>query len=120
MMRWRAISLCVALGGLLALPCGCRTTEHNGVSDSSSRSLFRPKFLTASSSKLPMGALDEPLPALKATDQTELSLAYARWMEDVGNLVEARRHYTDVTESKPKNIEAILGLARIDRRQAAP
>lgn len=120
MNRWRAISLSVVLGAGLAVPCGCRTTEQNGVSESSSRSLFRPKFLTASSSQIPEEALDEPLPALKETDQTELSLAYARWMEDVGNLVEARRHYTDVTESKPKNIEAVLGLARIDQLSGRP
>ena len=47
-------------------------------------------------------------------DSTELSLTYARWMEDVKNLPEARRHYSEVAERKPRNIEAVLGLARID------
>jgi tetratricopeptide (TPR) repeat protein len=41
-------------------------------------------------------------------------------MEDVGNLVEARRHYTEVADSKPKNVEAILGLARIDQLSGRP
>jgi len=45
---------------------------------------------------------------------SELSLAYARWMEEVGNLIEARRHYSDAVEAKPKNVDAVLGLARVD------
>lgn len=115
----RAIPAKAALCGLaLSLAAGCRTPGENGVSDSSTRSLWRPKFLTASSSSIPEAIPDEPLPSLK--DTTELSLAYARWMEDVGNLIDARRHYSEVAESKPKNIEAILGLARIDQLSGRP
>ena len=47
-------------------------------------------------------------------DPTELSLMYARWREDVKDLPEARTHYNRVAEQNPKNIEAVLGLARID------
>lgn len=118
MKYWRTISMGLAVGAGLALSSGCRTTAENGLSDSSSRSLWRPKFLKASASQVPEQVPDEPLPSLK--DTTDISLAYARWMEDVGNLVEARRKYTEVTDAKPKNIEAILGLARVDQLSGRP
>ncbi|MEZ5943888.1 MAG: tetratricopeptide repeat protein [Planctomycetaceae bacterium] len=44
----------------------------------------------------------------------QLHLAYAHWMEESGNVDEARKHYTAVRSDEPKNIDAILGLARID------
>jgi Flp pilus assembly protein TadD len=118
MKRWRAITLGLAACTGLGMLAGCRTTDQNGVAESTPRSLFRPKFLNASASQMAGAEEEEVLPPLK--DTTELSLAYARWMEDVGNLVEARRKYTEVTESKPKNIEAILGLARIDQMSGRP
>lgn len=48
-------------------------------------------------------------------DPTRLSLKYARWMEEVNQVVEARKHYNVVVESEPENVEAILGLARLDQ-----
>jgi tetratricopeptide (TPR) repeat protein len=119
MPSWQVLSVKLGLcGAALWLSAGCRTTAENGVAESTPRSLFRPKFLSASDSQVIPEEEVEVLPPLK--DTTELTLAYARWMEDVGNLVEARRHYTEVTESKPKNIEAILGLARIDQLSGRP
>jgi tetratricopeptide (TPR) repeat protein len=116
---WRINFLKLGLcGAALWLNAGCRTTAENGVAESTPRSLFRPKFLNASDSQAIPEEEVEVLPPLK--DTTELSLAYARWMEDVGNLVDARRHYTEVAESKPKNIEAILGVARIDQLSGRP
>ncbi len=44
----------------------------------------------------------------------QLKLAYARWMEDSGNIGEARDHYVAVRTAEPKNVDAILGLARVD------
>lgn len=45
----------------------------------------------------------------------ELKLAYARWMEDINHLGEARKQYHAVHEMEPKNVHAILGLARMDQ-----
>lgn len=50
----------------------------------------------------------------------ELKLAYARWMEDSGNIGEARAHYDAVTLAEPKNVDAILGLARVDLLSGRP
>lgn len=48
-------------------------------------------------------------------DPEQLKLAYARWMEDVNQVVEARKHYSSVTQTEPENVDAILGLARLDQ-----
>jgi len=45
----------------------------------------------------------------------QLKLAYARWMEEIHDVVEARKHYSAVAEVEPKNVAAILGLARLDQ-----
>lgn len=93
----------------LALACGCQATGENATASKSSlSSLFQARTVAATSEPKP-----EEIPDVK--DPTELSLAYARWMEDVGKLTEARRHYSEVAEAKPKNLEAALGLARIDQ-----
>ncbi len=47
-------------------------------------------------------------------DMSTVDLAYAQWMEADGNLTKAREHYARVAGERPENIEAILGLARID------
>lgn len=45
-----------------------------------------------------------------------LKVAYARWMEGAGKPDEARKQYEAVLEKDPKNVEAILGIARIDQQ----
>lgn len=47
-------------------------------------------------------------------DPTRLKLAYARWMEEMGQAAEARQQYSDVAKEEPENVEALLGLARLD------
>jgi tetratricopeptide (TPR) repeat protein len=42
-------------------------------------------------------------------------LAWARWQEDVGEYGEARKKYRELLIAYPENIEAQLGLARIER-----
>lgn len=97
-------------GAALLAACGCQTAnDRTTVSRGPFRSLWSARTGAAALPKV------EPELAPDLRDTTELSLAYARWMEDVGNLMEARRHYSEVADSKPKNIEAALGLARIDQ-----
>lgn len=45
----------------------------------------------------------------------KLHLAYARWQEKLGNLVEARESYELALGDNPKSADAILGLARLDQ-----
>lgn len=101
---WTTAIACVLLAS------GCRTPADNATASKSSlTSLFKARTVSAPVPE------DEPEIVPEIKDPTELSLAYARWMEDVGNYVEARRHYSEVAEVKPKNLEAALGLARIDQ-----
>ena len=44
----------------------------------------------------------------------KVHLAYALWHEQQGNQVEARNSYAKVLEKNSKNIDALLGLARLD------
>lgn len=47
-------------------------------------------------------------------DPERTLLAWARWQEDVGEYGEARRKYRELLVAYPDNIEAQLGLARIE------
>jgi len=47
-------------------------------------------------------------------DPSKLHSAYAKWQEQVGQLVEARKSYELVLGHDPKSVDAILGLARLD------
>lgn len=50
-------------------------------------------------------------------DPLALKLRYAKWMEEVENYKTARKNYNLVLEERPKDIEAIVGLARIDQTE---
>jgi Flp pilus assembly protein TadD len=89
---------------------GCRTPGDSATASKSSlTSIFKARTVSSSVPETE----SEIIPEIK--DPTELNLAFARWMEDVGNFSEARRKYSEVAEAKPKNLEAALGLARIDQ-----
>jgi len=51
----------------------------------------------------------------KIRDPLSLKLRYARWMEELENFEEAQANYSIVLEERPEDVEAILGLARIDQ-----
>jgi tetratricopeptide (TPR) repeat protein len=50
----------------------------------------------------------------KLTNPVKVHLAYALWHEQQGNQVEARNSYNEVLKKNSKNIDAHLGLARLD------
>lgn len=50
----------------------------------------------------------------KLRDPVKVHLAYALWHEQEGNLVEARNSYDRVLDENPRNVEALLGLSRLD------
>ncbi|MCA8995537.1 MAG: tetratricopeptide repeat protein [Planctomycetaceae bacterium] len=45
-----------------------------------------------------------------------LQLAYARWMEVSGQPDEARKNYESVLQVEPENVNAILGMARLNQQ----
>ena len=47
-------------------------------------------------------------------DPERTLLAWARWQEDIGEFGEARRKYRELLVAYPENIEAQLGMARIE------
>lgn len=67
--------------------------------------------------KVSQASYQEELPPTPKDPENpeELKLAYARWMEEMNQVVEARKHYSSVAEVEPENVDAILGLARIDQ-----
>ncbi|MBS0201919.1 MAG: tetratricopeptide repeat protein [Planctomycetes bacterium] len=50
----------------------------------------------------------------KLKDPVKVHLAYALWHEQEGNLVEARNSYDKVLSENSRNVEAMLGLSRLD------
>lgn len=77
-----------------------RSNNSNPASESSGEEELSPEFREAQKvfKKDPEGAL----------------LAWAQWQEDVGEYAEARRRYRELLIAYPENIEAQLGLARIE------
>lgn len=110
--RWPTSLLSLALS--LALS-GCvipgRQNANNGQSTPSS---WNP-FSKPTSGYQNQAADDEDdAPVKKLTDPNPLKLRYALWMEETGNLPEARKHYSEVQAARPKSVEAVLGVARVD------
>ncbi len=105
---WTTVVLLVALG-LSSSGCSfpVRQASHDGTSKWNP--FDRPK-----SSYSEQTSTEEEIPLKQITDPNPLKLRYALWMEETGNLPEARKHYTEVLAARPKEIEAVLGLARID------
>lgn len=60
---------------------------------------------------------EDDFPTKEITDPNPLKIQYAKWMEETGQLAEARLHYSDVITAQPKNVDAMLGLARVDLAQ---
>lgn len=54
----------------------------------------------------------------KLTNPAQLSLSYAKLMEEAGNTTEAESHYQKVIAEQPQNIEAIVGLGRVQQATA--
>lgn len=59
-------------------------------------------------------AIDEG-PPKKVKDPTALKLHYAKWMEEIENFPAAETNYNFVLQKQPENVDAILGLARIEQ-----
>ncbi len=112
MVRARAFLVLALTAGWLVGMCGCEATRRQTAATGQSlRDLVLPK---RHAYQIPEEDYDV-IPKLGKDDEAELSLAYAKWMEDIRNLTEARQHYSEVVERQPECIDALLGLARVDQ-----
>lgn len=73
------------------------------------KSLTKPKVQRASYEEKVPDAPGEP------KNPARLKIAYARMMEESGQLAEARKSYAEAAALQPKEVEAVLGLARLDQ-----
>lgn len=99
----------VVYGGILLTVSGCSGWRQSTTSEGGLASMFRPKL-----SKVSYEENVEEIPE-KPNDPEGLKLAYARWMEEVDQPHEARSNYSAVVSEDPDNVDAILGLARLDQ-----
>jgi len=100
----------LALGSVLGLmSSGCITVAPNSTPSLTWKSLTKPKVQQASFERAEEEAPGAP------KNPARLKLTYGQLMEENGQYVEARKNYSAVVELQPKNIEAILGLARLDQ-----
>ncbi len=114
LLRSRVRVWMLATVSLTALAAGCSTTQKMGAI---------PGLPTPA--KAPVGGGSTPGSADftssdKLNNPVKVHLAYAYWNEQDGNLLEARGAYDKVLEKSPKNIDALLGLARLDMQINRP
>jgi len=100
------VTLLMGFGGC-AFP-GRKSAQNQ----SNERSLWNPFGSPKANYTPDQQTAEEELSAQDPKDPLALKLTYARWMEESGNLPEAQRHYSEVLKAQPKNIDAILGVAR--------
>lgn len=104
---WKLTTL-VAGCCLTFTTCGCITITPTSPA-LSWKSLTKSKIHQASYEEKVPDAPGEP------KNPARLKVAYGRLMEETGQLAEARKSYQSALELQPKDIEAILGLARLDQ-----
>ncbi len=102
---WTRLSLlcCLAAGCASGRNIAANTAEPGGI-----RSLFTPKVSQASYEEE-----IEEVPA-KPKDEYLLRLKFAELMEGTGNTDRAEQQYREIAKARPKNVAAILGIARMD------
>ena len=99
----RVVVWMLVAAGLVTVAPGCSTTNKASVASKPQQP--EPTATPGSAEFWSSNELKNPV---------KVHLAYASWHETEGNLVEARNSYDRVLDKSPKNIEAMLGLARLD------
>ena len=107
-MQRTAFFVRLACLGALTVPCaGCMSDGVKTPGQNPLTAWMRPKL-----------KIDNPDPVQvpdKLVDERALSIKYAAWMVETGRLKEATEKYQAVLKKNPKDVEAIIGLARIDQ-----
>ena len=108
----------LAAVSLTALMTGCSTTPNSATQKLSSlvgqQGPAKAMFSGSTPGSADFSAND------KLNNPVKVHLAYAYWNEQDQNLLEARGAYDKVLEKSPKNIDAMLGLARLDMQINRP
>lgn len=99
---WFLSAACIA-----TVAGGCQSASRNAVTSALPRN--RP---AAAEKQAPEPA--EFMFGTELKDPVKVHLAYALWHEQEGKLDEARNSYDKVLKESPKNVDALLGLARLD------
>ncbi|MEK6257358.1 MAG: tetratricopeptide repeat protein, partial [Planctomycetota bacterium] len=99
----------VAAASLAALASGCSLAPKT---DALSAVKAAAKQQPVTGSATPGSAEFSSNKELK--NPVKVHLAYALWHEQQGNQVDARNSYNEVLKKNSKNIDALLGLARLD------
>ena len=109
MIRYRWMQVCLGSMVTAAQLAGCATSQKSGPSLAEeidkTQAVRTASYQAESSESAAPKGVDDPL---------ALKLRYAQWMEDIKNYNEAQAHYNVVLQQNPKEVGAILGIARID------
>ncbi len=101
----------MAAASLAAMGSGCSLAPKADAT-SVAQAAFKPQSPSGPGSATP-GSADFSS-SNKLTNPVKVHLAYALWHEQQGNQVEARNSYNLVLKKNSKNVDAMLGLARLD------
>lgn len=116
-MKFKKLNAMLIIAGL-GFSSGCASTGIKMPFAEKFASLGANK--TESNSAIPSGTKADLSPEFRAAqkvfkkDPERTLLAWARWQEDVGEYGEARQKYRELLIAYPDNIDAQLGLARIE------
>ena len=100
----------VVAAGLATVASGCSLTSKKEDPLSAAKAAVKSQPGTGSATP---GSADFSSNT-KLKNPIKVHLAYALWHEQQGNQVEARNSYNKVLEKSSKNVDALLGLARLD------
>ena len=115
-MKIKKLNLMLVVLGL-AFPSGCATSGLKMPFADKFASLKLPVLdskIAGSSSKEELSPEFKTAQKVFKKDPERTLLAWARWQEDVGEYGEARQKYRELLIAYPDNIDAQLGLARIE------
>lgn len=116
-MKFKKLNAMLIIAGL-GFSSGCASTGLKMPFAEKFASLGATK--SESTSAIPSGTKADLSPEFRAAqkvfkkDPERTLLAWARWQEDVGEYGEARQKYRELLIAYPDNIDAQLGLARIE------
>jgi tetratricopeptide (TPR) repeat protein len=98
----------LSAASLTALASGCNMTPKSASSAALKRQAETPAAVGSTAGSPELSTSN------KLNNPVKVHLAYALWHEQEANLVEARNSYDKVLAISPKNVDAMLGLARLD------
>lgn len=98
----------LSVATLAAIAAGCNSTPKLPSMASKTQAPAPASTTTANPGSLEFSSIT------KLQNPVKVHLAYAQWHEQERKLVEARDSYNRVLNDSPKNVEALLGLARLD------